>query len=238
VIMFPRILVLLLIAVAAAGNARAEFVIARCGISDGCACSLSNLSIADFELVTGRSAPEGARDMTLVMVRGQDPYWTRADRTQINVVHGGTGQCDVQLFPPMLPVDGVWTIKAEATDLSACPLLRGKSIDTAIGGGTRSIQWQGSFHPSKLMQAGGANVRWAKMGENSWRGTLVNEQRGAASGAKVVHGFTLVSPRLIRGWSLFDFKIDVPREQASAMAAMGVPMQCRSYTPFTVHAGS
>lgn len=219
-------------ALVASTPARAEFVIAKCTVSGGCTCRLSDLSVDDLELITGERTPDGARDMTLVHVEGRDPYWTRADRTRINVLHGGAGQCDVQLFPPMTPEDGQWRIAAEPTDLSRCPMLRGKGLDTGgMQSATRNIQWGGSFHPSKLMDAGNAPVQWRKTGDNSWQGVMADEKQGS-SGARVVHGFTLVSPRLIRGYSLFDFKLDMPAQEAAILSSMGMPMQCRSYTPF------
>lgn len=213
--------------------ARAEFVIAKCSMAGGCQCRLADLTIADMEMITGEKMPAGAKDMTMVTVPGRDPYWTRADRTEINVAYGGMGQCDVQLFDAMAPEDGNWTIQMAASDLSACPMLKGKTMNTGgITSATRNIQWGGSFHPSKLADAGNASQRWSKVGENSWRGTMVDDQR-SGGGASVVQGYTLVTPRLIRGYSLFTFNIDMPPEQAAMMASMGMPMNCRSYTPFT-----
>lgn len=213
--------------------ARAEFVIAKCTMAGGCQCRLADLTIADMEMITGEKMPAGAKDMTMVTVPGRDPYWTRADRTEINIAYGGMGQCDVQLFDAMAPEDGRWTIQMGASDLSACPMLKGKTMNMGgLQSTTRNIQWGGSFHPSKLADAGNVSQRWSKVGENSWRGTMVDDQR-AGGGASVIHGYTLVTPRLIRGYSLFTFNMDMPPEQAAIMASMGMPMNCRSYTPFT-----
>lgn len=213
--------------------ARAEFAIANCSMSAGCQCRLADLTISDLELLTGKKTPQGAKDMTLVRVPGRDPYWTKMNRTEINSEYGGMGQCDLQLFDPLRPEDGNWVIEAHSTDISACPMLRGKNIDTGgLRSATRNIQWGGSFHPSKLTDAGNVQPVWSKVGANSWRGTLVDDQR-SGGGASVVHGYTLVTPRLIRGYSLFTFKIDVPAQEAAILASMGMPMNCRSFTPFT-----
>ncbi|MFN3609261.1 MAG: hypothetical protein ACK4Y9_09370 [Hyphomonas sp.] len=213
--------------------AHAEFVIAKCSIAAGCQCKLADVTVADMELITGEKAPKGAKDQTLVMVPGRDPYWTAGDRTEINVTYGGMGQCDVQLFDAMAPEDGNWTIQIAATDLSACPMLRGKGVDMGgLKSASRNIQWGGKFHPSKLADAGNVEQRWSKVGENSWRGTMMDDQR-SGGGASVIHGYTLVNPRLIKGYSLFNFNIDMPSEEAAIMASMGMPMNCRSYTPFT-----
>lgn len=223
-----------MLACAAATPARAEFVIASCTQSAGCTCRLADLTVDDLALVTGEKPPAGARDMTLVHTPGRDPYWTSADRTEINVLHGGAGQCDVQLFAEMVPENGTWTLSAEQTNLERCPMLRGKALENAgLRSATRSIVWDGAFHPSKLIDADAGSIRWKKIGDNRWRGTLFDEKRGGTSGATVQHEFTLVTPRLIQGLSSFDFNIDVPAEQAAIMASMGVPMQCSSRTPFT-----
>lgn len=211
--------------------AQAEFAIANCTMSKGCSCRLADLTVADFELITRTRAPAGARDMTLVQVPGTDPYWTSVDRTQINTTYGGMGQCDLQLFNSDGPEDGNWKITAGQPDLSACPMLQGKMPAGGLSeSATRRIVWNGSFHPSRLTDAG-PPVDWRKVGHNSWRGTLFNDQRGT-SGAKVVHGMRLENPRLIRGWSLFEFNINLPAEQAAVLSSMGTPIQCRSYTPF------
>lgn len=232
------ILLSVVLACATATPVRAEFVIASCTQSAGCTCRLADLTVDDLALVTGERPPADARDMTLVHVPGRDPYWTATDRTQINVLHGGTGQCDVQLFADMVPEDGTWTLSAEKTDLARCPMLRGKALENAgLRSATRNIVWNGKFHPSNLIDAGGASIRWESIGENRWRGTLFDEKRGGNSGATVQHEFTLVTPRLIRGLSSFDFNIDVPAEQAAMMASMGVPMQCSSRTPFIARHG-
>lgn len=224
----------LLVAIVFAAPAHAEFVIAKCAPSSGCTCRLADLTVADFVLLTGAPAPRGARDMTLVHVAGADPYWTGADRTDVNVTYGGSGQCDVQLFDATAPEDGNWAITADPPDLSACPMLQGKMpAGAALSGASRKIAWGGTFHPSRLSDAGGPPVDWRKVGGDSWRGTLFDEKRGSTAAAKVVHGMRLASPRLVRGWSLFEFHLDVPAEQAAAMRAMGVPMQCRSLTNFT-----
>lgn len=224
-------LLTLLFAASFAAPARAEFAIAECSISNGCSCRMADLTVADFELLTNTTAPDGARDMTLVHVPGSDPYWTSVDRTQINNTYGGTGQCDLQLFNSHGPEDGNWKVTAGQPDLSACPMLKGKMpVGGLMESATRHIEWEGSFHPSRLSDAG-PPVDWRKVGRNSWRGTLFNDQRGT-SGAKVVHGMTLENPRLIRGWSLFEFKIDLPAEEAAILSSMGMPMQCRSYTRF------
>ncbi|PKP82621.1 MAG: hypothetical protein CVT79_04035 [Alphaproteobacteria bacterium HGW-Alphaproteobacteria-18] len=213
--------------------AQAEFVIAKCTMAGGCQCRLADLTIADMEMITGEKMPKGAKDQTMVMVPGRDPYWTAGDRTEINIAYGGMGQCDVQLFDAMAPEDGNWSIQMAATDLSACPMLRGKGVEMGtLKSTSRNIQWGGKFHPSKLADPGNVEQRWSKVGENSWRGTMMDDQH-AGGGASVIHGYTLVNPRLIKGYSLFNFKIDMPPEEAAIMASMGMPMNCRSYTPFT-----
>lgn len=219
-------------ALLAAGPASAEFAIANCTMAKGCTCRLSDMTLSDFEMVTQAKPPAGARDMTLVQVPGRDPYWTSADRTSINVLHGGSGQCDLQLFNDTAPEDGNWRITAGQPDLSACPMLKGKMPGVAgMSSEVRRITWNGRFHPSRISDLGGM-VEWRKAGPRTWRGTMAGGKQGK-SGAKVEHGMTLENPRRIRGWSLFEFNIDLPGEQQATLSAMGMPMQCRSYTPFT-----
>src|SRR5690606_36031705 len=165
-------LLTLLFAASFAAPARAELAIAECSISNGCSCRMADLTVADFELLTNTTAPDGARDMTLVHAPGSDPYWTSVDRTQVNNHHGGTGPSDLQPYNHHGPEDANWKVTAGQPDLSACPMLKGKMpVGGLMESATRHIEWEGSFHPSRLSDAG-PPVDWRKVGRNSWRGTL------------------------------------------------------------------
>ncbi|WP_127144014.1 hypothetical protein [Pelagibacterium montanilacus] len=199
----------------------------------GCSCALSDVTLADLEVMLGKPNPPGADQMTLV-VEDTGFSWRSQTPEQIDRSFGGPGSCPVYLAGPMLPEDGIWRMSAGATDSSACPLLQGQAIPAQLSGETRQIDWNGGFHPDSLLVEARGMVRWSRTGDRSWRGVVVDESLADGSGStsgSVIWRMALVSPTEITGTSVFEYTIASSQADAQVQALLG-SLNCRTVTPF------
>lgn len=208
--------------------------VADCG-PGGCMCYISTLTLEEIAATLPGQIPANAAEMTLV----DEPTgfsWRSESPAQIDRSFGGPGSCPVYLAGPMVPEDGRWQITTGATDISACPMLAGNTPPTNQSGETRQINWNGSFHPDKLMSEAAGMVRWSSVnGSGHWRGVVADESLSGstgATGASVIWTLSLTSPTEVRGQSVFDYNISSTAGDAAANAVLA-GLQCRTVTPFT-----
>lgn len=178
-------------------SAAKKIVAAECGVG-GCRCMLSSMTLDQVELLTGESAPAGAERMTLVLGFDQ-MMWSSKTPKEIHGYFGGSGNCPIELFPSAAqgPLDGVWEFRTNTPDLSGCPLAMMYGVDPPRTGRT-TIVWGGRFDPNKYMPTATHFVRWSRINDTNWRGSI-----GPLSGgpANTIMRARLVNPKTIRGWT-------------------------------------
>lgn len=207
--------------------------IATCTDS-GCTCQVSNLTLEEVAATVPVIIPDDAEDKLLVRTPDGKLGWSAMAPADLDLLYGGPGNCPLQLFDDIVPQDGLWRMTAGATDASACPLLAGMGGPPPMQGGTRQINWDGSFHPEKLMSEAAGMVRWSSTGARSWRGVLADEALSGSEGvsaASVIWTLTLVSPTEVQGRSVFDYSISSMAGDAAVNAVLA-GMQCKTQTPF------
>lgn len=173
-----------------------KIVVAECGVG-GCRCMLSAMTLDQVTVMTGEPAPAGAEGMTLVMGFDQ-MMWSSKTPKEIHGYYGGSGNCPIELFPSAAqgPLDGVWEFRTKTPDLSGCPLAAMYGVDPPKTGRT-TIAWGGRFDPNKYMPTATHFVRWSRMNDTNWRGTL-----GPSGGPiSTTMRARLVNPKTIRGWT-------------------------------------
>ena len=194
------------LALPTAAAAAKKIVAADCGVG-GCRCMLSSLTLDQVELLTGEPAPEGAEGMTFVMAFGL-MQWSAKSPQEIHGYFGGSGTCPIELFPSASygPRDGVWEFRTSTPDLSNCPAAAMYAVDPPRTE-RRTIVWGGRFDPNKYMPTATHYVRWSRMDDSNWRGTL-----GPVGGAmNTTMRARLVNPKTIRGWTDVITAADVAR---------------------------
>ncbi|MDO9639945.1 MAG: hypothetical protein Q7J44_15515 [Pseudotabrizicola sp.] len=219
---------------ASAPVAQAERVqVADCA-PGGCMCYISTMTLQEIAATLPGQIPDNAGELTLVDEPGGFS-WRSETPAQLDRMFGGPGSCPVYLAGPMVPEDGRWQITTGATDTSACPMLAGNTPPTNLSGETRQINWNGSFHPDKLMSEAAGMVRWSGVtGSGNWRGVVADHSladSSGATGASVIWTLSLVSPTEVRGKSVFDYNISSTAGDAAANAVLA-GLQCRTVTPF------
>ena len=165
--LFPATLAILF---AAPAFAEDKATVATCGAT-GCSCRLAALTPSEIEAATGIPAPDGAEDMILVSHDGAY-VWSRLTGDEVDMLMGGDGICDLELFDEIVPRDGTWAPTITAQSDSGCPDGLGSLLDPALGnaaGGSRSVRWGGSFDPEK-MSIGPSSLRWTRTGPRAFKG--------------------------------------------------------------------
>lgn len=156
-----------------AALAQEKAVVARCG-DDGCSCLLSSVTADEAAVVYGLDAPPKP-DSVLVVPESGTPEWSVISADEVDLLYGGDGVCELQMFDEILPKDGMWkgTVKAEV--IKGCPAAMVPSLKTATQAmaNTRDIDWNGMFHPDKLRDptAGERAFDWDRKAPGVWAGT-------------------------------------------------------------------
>lgn len=152
--------------------AEGKATVAECG-DGGCRCRLSALTAAEIEAATGVPAPAEADSMTLVAMDGTF-VWSRLTGDEADMLMGGDGICALELFPEIVPRDGIWTPVITGTTIAGCPAGLEALLDPALAGVSdtaRPVRWGGAFAPEK-MAIGPSGVQWQRTGPRAFRGTV------------------------------------------------------------------
>lgn len=206
-----RLVLVTLLAIAApalptSATAAKKIIAADCGVG-GCRCLLSSMTLEQVELLTGEPPPAGAEGMTFVMAFGL-MQWSPKSPQEIHGYFGGSGSCPIELFPSASygPRDGVWEFRTTPPDLSNCPAAAMYGVDPPRRE-RRTIVWGGRFDPNKYMPTATHYVRWSRMDDSNWRGTL-----GPVGGPmSTTMRARLVDPKTIHGWTDVITAADVAR---------------------------
>lgn len=193
-------LILSALLMAAPALAQEKLTIARCD-SGGCRCALSDLTMAEAEVVLGSVAPAGTA--ALVVYDG-DYIWSPLSPNEIDLAAGGDGQCPLELFDAMPPEDGPWVGTVTDRHISQCP----PGLDAALEPLAeamvlpRDITWGGSFHPDRIRVEGTARaIDWTRVSEMHFTGEGPSaSETGASSLVQigVTYDAKLIDPRLVR----------------------------------------
>lgn len=166
-----------------AGPAAAEekAVMAECG-SAGCTCTLTAVTQSEMAVVYGMDAAPSP-DSVLVLAEDQAPAWSAVSADELDLLYGGDGQCTLQLFPDLVPKDGLWEGRVEARTITGCPPAMAPALETATSAMvmSRRISWGGRFDPDKLRDPAAADSAfvWSDRGGGAWTGTgKFNRQSG------------------------------------------------------------
>lgn len=243
--MFRAVLVLSALAVLLpVAPANAGVTYALCGMS-GCSCYASDESPqdvmdrlgADFDIVeNGQVDPTSG---TLVIDQPFNAiYWSSASRNAIDRSSGGDGSCDIQLFDPLIPRDGVWRWNTTGTIIEGCPDMMASMLASGLGDShSTRVNWGGRFDPAKLANQAEMSVYdWRDLGGESWRTLPLGDsgcQDGVCQSISLRLWMTLVSETRVRGHLNYDMKIDAGPQAASVLAGFGMD-SCRITVKYTI----
>ncbi len=178
--------------------AQTKVVLADCK-PGGCRCNLSDATGDVAAVAIGLDLPTGWENMVLVNDDGKY-FWSTASREDIDLIYGGDGQCDLELFAAIVPQDGLWVATAGAGSVGQCPAdlraqLQPQLDSVAI---PRRVTWGGRFDPDRLA-VGGTNtaITWTEVRPDYFTGAAVtNGGMGSNAVVDITVDFTatLISP--------------------------------------------
>lgn len=211
--MIVRIL-LLVIYLSVCTAARAEKVMtANCNEGEGCRFSLSEVSVADADIVLDEDN-SGIRQPGDILVFGitkngkQVQYWERRkSRGEIDKDWGGDGYTMIHLFDPQIqPLNGTWKAVYGTVTGSDCYVnirsILGRLQGTA---GSGNILFKAPFTPYQLFPS--ADMKWSKTGYARYRGILDFGQ-GSISAMKMVYNIHIINRERIE--TAYDVVIKIP----------------------------
>lgn len=214
--------------VAAQSNQKVQ--VADC-TSSGCSCSVSDLTLSEVAATLPIAIPDKADQMILVRRPDGKMGWSGMAPADIDLLYGGKGNCPLQLFDEIVPRSGNWVITIDDTDLSRCPMVTMAGMgQTGMQSGAVTVDWRGSFDPTRMFLGMADLFRWQQTGRLSWRGVLANEETQGAF-ARVTMTARLISPVVVRGENRFHFSMaNVPGLPANAMPGGNSCLSVTSYT--------
>lgn len=162
-----------------AAQAEEAIIVADC-TNTGCTCHVSAISRAEIAELTGMPIPSDAAQQTLVMHAGEF-IWSKTPRDDLDLMMGGNGVCEIEVFAPITPLDGVWTGNVRVTDIEGCAPAVVEMVPPMVAGmsQTQRIVWGGRFDPAKLATGGKSPVvKWSKASSNYFTGTVPQTPNG------------------------------------------------------------
>ncbi|MCW1931776.1 hypothetical protein [Pararhodobacter zhoushanensis] len=177
----------------------AGLIVATCRTGEGCHCYQSNHSLATLETQTDIAPPEGLVNPILVRT-GDGVFWTGESGHAIDLLYGGDGLCDPQVFPAEetgLPRNGPWTMTITGNSLSGCPAQVASAIAGAIdlgGSERRSIVWPRPFSMAPLTADNPAAGPWIDQGGGVWHNEVFSVNGALGRNAQVSMTARIVSP--------------------------------------------
>lgn len=191
---------MMLTVLAVPASAQEKAVVADCG-QGGCTCHLSAVTPEEASIVYGIDPPASG-DMTLVITDGE-AQWSATPRGDIDLVMGGDGQCELALFPEIVPEDGQWTGRVVAESVQGCPAAMEPTLRqmAATMVFTRRIDWGGEFHPDSLRDpAYPSAVNWTRLSATEFSGVGKAEQTTGPMQIRLRYSARLTAPdRVVAG---------------------------------------
>lgn len=166
-------------------------VIADCK-PGGCRCTLTATTLEEATIVLGLAdVPAAAK--TLITYGNNKAMWSALTPEAIDSHFGGDGRCDLEVFGPIIPKDGLWTGTVRTTKFAGCPdqvtAIVPSIVDAMLF--SRNISWNQTYNPALLSQVPGQQpVAWVEAAPTVFHGTLTPPAGAAAIG---------VSGRLVSG---------------------------------------
>ncbi|HQS45741.1 MAG: hypothetical protein B7Y12_04875 [Rhizobiales bacterium 24-66-13] len=207
-------------------NGGEELMVARCA-QGGCRCALVDITQDDLAFLLGPDIPARAMRMTLVSVGGKT-YFSPRSADEVHRAAGGTGRCEVKLFEPMTPLDGMWRSSVRVSSMSGCLPQVAEMVPPIIDdmGATVPVTWNGRFDPTKL-DGGGVTrvVEWTETAPGRFKGHINIPNTGML---KVDIGLTstLLTPE--RATATMHLRIGAGAgANAAALSALGMA-NCRT----------
>lgn len=161
------------VAAQAQQNGGEQLMVARCA-PGGCRCALVDISQEDLAFLLGPNIPAKATRMTLVSVGGKT-YLSPRSADEVHRAAGGTGRCEVRLFEPMLPLDGMWRSSVRVHSMSGCLPQVVERVPPIVAnmGASVPVRWNGRFDPAKL-DGGGVTrvVEWTETAPGRFKGLI------------------------------------------------------------------
>lgn len=143
-------------------------VVATCG-EGGCECLLSELPVEEAEMLFGEDAPEGVEPL---IVDADGIYqWSHVTASDLDLVYGGNGTCELAFFEAIVPMDGTWLGTAHPQQVSGCPPGVEGRIEPKLAGINEQhpMQWDGVFHPAKMSNYN-STIEWSKITDDHYSG--------------------------------------------------------------------
>ncbi|GAB1477845.1 hypothetical protein MASR2M74_03870 [Paracoccaceae bacterium] len=150
-----------------------KIVVAKCGDA-GCQCTLSDFDLETLSFLTGQDLPADAVKGTFVTYKGQS-YLSQLSPDEVHQIAGGEGRCEMALFDPVVPRDGLWQGTVRVQSMSGCHPQVAEMVPAIAAGMENTVQivWDGRFHPQKLAANGTDNVVvWNARGPSSFTGHI------------------------------------------------------------------
>ena len=176
------------IALAARAEEMSQTTIVDCTAGAGCRCALPGVTANEIAIVLGEEAanPDAAKMILLSDALGS--RWSHLTPDQADASYGGDGICPIEVFPPRVPRDGLWSGKVRTSTITGCPPQFDQMLPAMVGGIelSKHIAWDGRFHPSLLSDDPAHQpVTWEELSPEVYSGRLLTP---AANEALKVQG--------------------------------------------------
>lgn len=185
--------------------AEGNVIFAECG-EGGCSCLLTDLTEEEARITLGEDPPEGEGEAVLVGSEGS-LSWTRMSVEDLDLLYGGSGECELALFPAIIPADGTWLGTIGARTIGAnCPAGVEAMVNPQLDALARAaqMQWGGVFDPTKMSGTGPNNIQWEMVHENLFTGTMPMPDLGAAGNINVAWESEILDEGYIRSEVVMD----------------------------------
>lgn len=183
-------------------------IVATCRQGEGCHCYQSAHSLATLATQTDVTPPPGI-DAPILVSTGDRLYWSAESSHAVDLVYGGDGLCDPQVFPEAetgLPRNGDWAMTITGHSLSGCPDQVAAAIGGDIGIGRterRAITWPRPFSMAPLTADNPAAGPWINQGGGLWSTEVLNTGGAMGANARVTMTARILSPVEIAVTSVF-----------------------------------
>lgn len=207
-----------------------KLVVAKCSAGQGCRCALSDFDLETVSFLTGQDLPPEAVKGTYVMMDGA-AHLSPLSPDEVHRQAGGTGRCEMALFDPVLPRDGLWQGTVRVQSMQGCHPMVAEMVPAIAAGMEmrQQIDWDGRFHPQKLAAGEtGDVVDWREQGPGSFTGRLRVPQNDMLT---ITSGLTarLVTPD--RATATLRLRLAAQGGNKAVMEAAGMA-DCRSFAVY------
>ena len=168
------LIALLPLAAQAQGNIDTTYV--DCTGGTGCRCTMPDVTAAEVAVVLGEDAINPDASDMILLRDGSGLRWSRLTPDQADATYGGDGVCPIELFPPVVPQDGMWVGTVRTSAITGCPAQFDKMIPamTADMVISKKIAWNGRFDPALFSSDPDSPfVAWEELSPNIFSGALV-----------------------------------------------------------------